>query len=158
MNQIISPEEFKHLRDQCGLSQAKIARDLGLKRSYISQFENSRYQFSEAELLELKSYLKDYFNEFQEEETVDSISTEHPGQNGPEKNTDLDECVKNICEILAMPVPKMLFVFDDDEGIERIRALLLQECLTLVQIYAETRGHPIGGWDDERTIASRVYE
>ena len=68
----------------------------------------------------------------------------HSEQEKPNQFTDLDDCLTKIREILATPIPKRLFIFDDDEDIDLIRGELLLECLSLARKCADARGHPLG--------------
>lgn len=141
-----------------GLSQAKIARDLGLKRSYISQFENGRYQFSETELWELRSYLDECFYKFVEEEMGEPTNAVCAEQAAPNQFDDMKDYLSRIQEILTTPVPKIFFIFDDEDELNQIREHLLFECLSLVKKCADASGYSIGSWDDQTMIASRIYE
>ncbi len=43
MEQILTPARLRVLRHAKGMSQAQLARNLDIQRSYISQFENGKY-------------------------------------------------------------------------------------------------------------------
>jgi len=58
MKHIITPVELKRLRQSKGISQAKLARAVGIQRSYVSQYENGRYIFDDDVLERLKGYLE----------------------------------------------------------------------------------------------------
>jgi transcriptional regulator with XRE-family HTH domain len=49
-NQKITPSELKALRTVKGISQVRLAKDAGLQRSYLSQYENGKYLFSDDDL------------------------------------------------------------------------------------------------------------
>ncbi|MFT5185657.1 MAG: transcriptional regulator with XRE-family HTH domain, partial [Flavobacteriales bacterium] len=58
MEQILKSIELKNLRQSRGVSQAQLARDVGIQRSYISQFENGKYLFEDTELTSIRAYLE----------------------------------------------------------------------------------------------------
>ena len=156
MNELLIPSEFKSLRQRCGFSQAKIANDLGFNRSYLSQFENGRYQFDECELAKIRDYLEDNISqivipaELEDEPEVELSSSSF------EHDQRIDDALARLQELLATPVPKVLFVFDDDEGIEALKDEILTETLTIAKAIAESLGIPLNGWREEGTIAHRI--
>ncbi len=63
---IISSKQAKQARIELGLSQGKVSTDLGINRSYLSQFESGKYLFSDNDLNKIKTYYSENGFEFPE--------------------------------------------------------------------------------------------
>jgi transcriptional regulator with XRE-family HTH domain len=72
--QKITPSELKALRTLKGVSQAALAHEVGIQRSYISQFETGKYLMQDTELQEITDYLA----------SLNDVN-DHGSQNSPEK-------------------------------------------------------------------------
>lgn len=59
MSNILSPSEAKQARASAKLSQAKVASDLGINRTYLSLFEGGRYVFDDSTLIALRDYYEE---------------------------------------------------------------------------------------------------
>lgn len=144
-NSILTPDQFRTLRLKAGLSQAKIARDLSITRSYLSQFENGRYQFDQSVLLELRDYLDAQVRE-------STVDLEDDGQFIEDS---VLESLQRIQEILATPVPKFIF-FDDEDELDVLRDELLREALSLIGTLACAQGIELPSREDRDNVSSRV--
>jgi len=53
---VLTSQQAKQARQVLGLSQGKVAGDLEVNRTYLSQFENGRYLFDDAVLTRIRDY------------------------------------------------------------------------------------------------------
>ena len=138
MQTSLSPKMFKELRNSYGFSQAKIARDLDIQRSYISQFENGRYYFSEDELNRIENYLVE-FNQMDEgaQEIILGADLITQNETAISVGTEMENCLSAITHLLEKPVPRFLIFFEDDEGLSEMKEELLMACLAFAKLLAE---------------------
>jgi transcriptional regulator with XRE-family HTH domain len=81
MSTILTPQQLKQRRQERGVSQAELARELNIQRAYISQFENGKYMFADDDLTSIAEFLEDLelVNEIDDMEPVHfPAHHEHP--------------------------------------------------------------------------------
>ena len=158
MQTSLSRQTFKELRNSYGLSQAKIARDLDIQRSYISQFENGRYYFSEDELNRIENYLVE-FNQTDEGAQEIILGADLITQDETEISvgTNMENCLSAITYLLEKPVPRFLIFFEDDEGLSEMKEELLMACLAFAKLLAEAMEGDFYDCGNTGCLGERVY-
>lgn len=71
-NTILSAKQAKLARSKLQLSQGKVSGDLNFNRTYLSQFENGKYLFSDSKLETLRDYYEKVGYDFQTESEIES--------------------------------------------------------------------------------------
>lgn len=139
MDQILTPAQLRRARRARDISQARLAREVDVKRSYISQFECGRYNFDDVDLRRIKAFFPEIKSKPpREKKAVPLPEKKHTFRNGfliPENlnNSYVEKLLKlfqsnqrAIKKILDEPAPKFLWLVEDDEACEkRERAVLL---------------------------------
>lgn len=141
MQSRLTPEACKAARTTAALSQARVAADLGINRTYLSQFESGKYRLDDTTLTKLH----DYFTEKAESLTQESAHTQISAENAAEAtddnaaiNQELEELRSSIASLCAYDLDNSRFLglWINDEDAEKrtsevlllmARAYLLQE-------------------------------
>jgi transcriptional regulator with XRE-family HTH domain len=166
MEQILKSIELKNLRQSRGVSQAQLARDVGIQRSYISQFENGKYLFEDTELTSIRAYLESMedLNEFSgassEEVRLDSVIRDGllipGGLDADQIELGFDGLHTSLAmfrEACDLSVPKGFFGVDEEElqslqldaGLIAIRALQHIFALQGRELFDAEQDNKIGG-------------
>ncbi len=57
MNTLLDTAIFKSARESMGISQSKLAKELGINRAYLSQFESGKRLLNDNEIEVIYAYL-----------------------------------------------------------------------------------------------------
>lgn len=169
---ILTADQAKEARTTLNLSQGKVATDLGINRSYLSQFESGRRILDNSTLSKLREYYEDEGYDFWPEPNQ---STERAGRamsqgsegapirvlDGfvvppafPDAEADeiLNEYANNkakIVELCGKAVPLLTFFDDYDEQALRYMA---RQYLLIEQLHGNNDVLTCDGEDGKRTV------
>jgi len=125
MNAILTSKQAKRARIELGISQANIAKELDIQRSYLSQFENGKFILPDKDLDALKSHYETAGYNF---DATTPTSTQEPANT----NTDDAECHTRIMDGFVVPdylepdqVENLLFEYE--ENIQKINQLCIYD-------------------------------
>jgi transcriptional regulator with XRE-family HTH domain len=159
-----TPQQAKTARVIAQLSQGRVASDIGINRSYLSQFESGKYLFDDATLTRLRDYYSKYGakpelvrhtpsefdNDIEEENTLRLRDGFLLPQEFDEDHADalLSEYAQNrrriedICNIELSNSGFLGFGLDEDKGNKRADEVLnlMARNYTIVE---ELQGHGI---------------
>lgn len=131
MQNRLTPETCKAARTTAALSQARVAADLGINRTYLSQFESGKYRLDDTTLTKLH----DYFTEKTELLTQDSAHTQISAANASEAtddtttiNQELEELRSSIASLCAYDLDNSRFLglwIDDEDAEKRTNEVVL---------------------------------
>lgn len=156
MHTTLTAQQAKQARTDAQLSQAKVAQDLNLNRSYLSQFESGKYVFDDATL----EALRDYYIE----QGLESLATTQPESDNinqairlkdgfmlpdalpddeaEELMTEYTDNRNEIKRLFSKPVKRGFFGIDPDkveQQLNRAQYLMAQNYLIIEQLH----GHDI---------------
>ena len=130
MQNRLTPEACKAARTAVALSQARVATDLGINRTYLSQFESGKYRLDDTTLTKLNNYFAEKIGLL----TKNSAQTQIRAENAPEAtddiaaiNQELEELRSSIASLCAHDLDNSRFLglwIDQEEAEKRANEVL----------------------------------
>lgn len=159
VNNILTADEFKALRQRKNVSQATIARALGIQRSYISQFENRRYLFDGEQLFKLRCYLDDLPDLYRDQNDESDLGEERVSMDEThgDLTAELNHSLENIRVLMDMRLPRWFIGFGiDEEELAILQWRLGREALKTVELFMQMRGERLFGGETKDRLASTI--
>ena len=131
MQNRFTPEACKAARTTAALSQARVAADLGINRTYLSQFESGKYRLDDTTLTKLHDYFADKTELLTQESAHTQISTEISAEATDDTTTinqELEELRSSIASLCAYDLDSSRFLglwIDDEDAEKRTNEVLL---------------------------------
>jgi transcriptional regulator with XRE-family HTH domain len=165
--QKITPVALKALRTLKGVSQAALAREVGLQRSYISQFETGKYLMTDAEIDAVTDYLSSLndVNEKVPQESPEALWEARvvdgllvPGGLSGDKLEALIEALRDAQDELVIAsninAPRGFFGGVDQAELDRLRSRAGIIALKVVHLMSAIQGREL--FDLEHGIVSEA--
>jgi len=131
MQNRLTPEACKAARTTASLSQARVATDLGINRTYLSQFESGKYRLDEPILDKLSNYFIEKTISLAQETTEAQNfvgNVEVTTENTEDIHRELDELRSSIASLCAYDLDNSRFLglwIDEEEAEERTEEVIL---------------------------------
>lgn len=110
---VLTSQQAKQARQVLGLSQGKVAGELGINRTYLSQFENGRYVFDDKVLTKLRDYYQQ--NGFDLPSTLDEPVSDNLGEWDAESDVDRQVVTTGVRVMDGFVVPDQTAEADVDD-------------------------------------------
>ena len=125
---LFPPDEARKVREACGLSQAAVARELGLNRTYLSLFECGRYILPDEALVSLREFYERHNYQLGNDvpSDVDSRTAPVPNEHETALAAELEQHRSAALRILETQArPGFLWGYDEEDCDEKINSSLL---------------------------------